>query len=87
MRDGKQEKDIATRAPKWTPTVAIERSSLVKIRIALATAAVAVLGLFPLSSPASATHMCAEGIPCWHPQDIIEPACYKVAVLRKYFCS
>jgi hypothetical protein len=57
-----------------------------KARIAMVSALVATLGLFPLSAPAQATHSCGFE-PCPHPQDVVELLCSKFPVLDKLgFC-
>ncbi len=44
---------------------------------------VAVMGLFPLASPAQATHNCGEG-PCPHVGDVMTILCARFPVIMKY---
>ena len=58
-----------------------------KIRSLLVALAVAVVGLFPLSSSAYATHNCGFD-PCPHPEDVVEILCAKFALMHKLgLCS
>lgn len=59
-----------------------------RIRALVVATMIGVLGLFPLSIPAQATHNCGFD-PCPHPDDVVEYLCYTFPVLHKYvdLCS
>ena len=55
-----------------------------KVRLAVSVSAVAVaMSVFPLASPAQATHNCGFD-PCPHPEDVITILCWKFPVIGKY---
>ena len=58
-----------------------------KIRSLVVAVAIAVVGLFPLSSNAYATHSCGFE-PCPHVEDVFDILCAKFAVMHKLgLCS
>ncbi len=54
-----------------------------RIKTLMVATMVAFAGLFPLSTPAQATHSCGFE-PCPHPDDVVEYLCFKFPVLQKY---
>jgi hypothetical protein len=54
-----------------------------RIRAMVVAVVVAIVGMFPLSAPAQATHNCGFD-PCPHPEDVLEILCEKYPILSKY---
>ena len=57
-----------------------------RIRLIIVATVVAIAGIFPFASPASATHNCGFE-PCPHPEDIhyvTERFCEKYSILKEF---